>query len=137
MEKSYKLPATLQRDYYGKAYVIEEDGETLLKSYNTIVCKVVPGRGFVRLWGGYSDTTKRHINDFRRLFDLPALNKREWNALPVENDNGERYRVEFCNGFVNWKSAVTFDSWEAAEDYGESVAEAQSYRGVFYGIMEA
>ena len=137
MEKSYKLPATLQRDYYGKAHVIEKDGETLLQSYDTIVCKINRGGDFVRLWGGYSDTTKRHVNDFRRLFNLPGLNKKEWNALPVDGETGERYRVEFSNGFVNWKSAVVFDDWDTAEAYGESVVHEQAWRGVFYWIAEA
>ena len=83
------LRATTQRSYYGKAKVLtHEDGTLELQSYETIVCKVTPNGEFIRMWGGYSRTTANHINDFRKLCGLPALNKKAWEALPCEN--GER-----------------------------------------------
>lgn len=38
------------KSFYGKAKVIETDGETLLQSYDTIVCKIDKSGEFVRMW---------------------------------------------------------------------------------------
>ena len=64
--KYYNLPCfDSRKSFYGKAKVIEtEDGEKLLQSYNTIVCKVTAAGEFVRMWSGESMTTMRHINSF-------------------------------------------------------------------------
>jgi len=126
----YNLSATRQKSYYGKAKVIEENGKTSLVSYSTKVCEIENGR-FVRLWGGYSRTTANHINDFRRLYGLPTLSKKEWEALPC--DNGERYKVEFSNGFVSWSADVTFDNYEDAEAFAEDVNAKRNY-SLCYGV---
>lgn len=121
-----RLEATRQKSYYGKAGVITEGNVRKLRSYETIVCEYNTETGeFVRLWGGYSRTTANHVNDFRRLFGLPALSKREWEALPCANE--ERYKVEFSNGFVNWIAGATFDSMEAAWEFAEKVMEERNY----------
>lgn len=39
------------KSFYGKARVIEkENGEKVLQSYNTEVCKITSGGEFVRMW---------------------------------------------------------------------------------------
>lgn len=133
MMKESKLKATTQRDYYGKAIVITdtESGEILLKSYQTIVCKMTAGGDFVRMWGGYSRTTANHINDFRRLFGLAPVNKREWDAMPCESP--ERYRVEMTNAFSGRSSFVgpVFDDESDAYDFAESLYERDGYSGRF------
>lgn len=58
------------KSFYGKAKVIEKDGETLLQSYDTIVCKIDKSGEFVRMWEGYSATTMRHINAFIEMFGI-------------------------------------------------------------------
>lgn len=58
------------KSFYGKAKVIEKDGETLLQSYDTIVCKIDKSGEFVRMWEGYSATTMRHINAFIKMFGI-------------------------------------------------------------------
>lgn len=125
------LKATTQRSYYGKAAVIDnEDGTKALRSYETIVCTLDPETGkFTRLWGGWSRTTSRHVNDFRRLFGLPALSKKEWESLPVSGPTatGERYKVAFTNGFVSWVANTIFDSASAAWDFAEKVMETRNY----------
>lgn len=50
------------KSFYGKANIIEENGEVILQSYDTFVCMINKRGAFVRLWGGYSATTMRHIN---------------------------------------------------------------------------
>lgn len=140
----FKLDATTQKSYYGKAVVIKDGDINLdpmaaarLRSYDTIVCEYNPRTGeFTRLWGGYSRTTANHINDFRRLYGLPALNKKAWESLPVKGGSGERYKVEFSNGFVNWTAGAVFDDFSAADSFGESVAEARNWR-VSYCVVEA
>ena len=127
--KSEKLQATLQADYYGKAHILTfADGTKALKSYETTVCMITPAGDFIRLWGGYSNTTKRHINDFRRLFDLPALNKAEWCALPVAGGSEDRYGVEFSNGFTSWTAGVQFDNYGDALQFAEDTCERSGWR---------
>lgn len=135
MNTSYNLIPTRQKSYYGKAKVIEGGGVYSLQSYETIVCRFDVNGGFVRLWGGWSATTAKHVNDFRNLFGLPALSKREWEALPVENGSGERYKVEFSNGFTSWIASTTFDSYDSADAFGESIAAARDWR-VGYAVCE-
>ncbi len=82
----FNLTATCQKSFYGKAIVIEDQsGIVYLRSYNTIVRCINKDGKFIRLWSGYSDTTKRHINDFCKFYNLPGFNKKEWLQLEVEN----------------------------------------------------
>ena len=64
------------KSFYGKAKVIKRDGETVLQSYSTEVCKINASGEFVRLWGGYSVTTMRHINAFIEMFGIPGGGKK-------------------------------------------------------------
>ena len=81
--KIYELEPTYGRkSFYGKAKVIEKDnGETVLLSYNTEVCKITESGEFIRLWGGYSATTMRHVNSFVQLFDIAGGGKAWRNNL--------------------------------------------------------
>lgn len=120
--KIYNLNATLQKSYYGKAKVIYNDnGSVSLKSYDTIVCTIKDGN-FVKLWDGYSATTMKHINDFRMMFNLPTLNKKEWDKLSEENGNVvERYKIEVSNGIASHIGTATFDSYEQAIEIAEKM----------------
>lgn len=84
--KIYDLPCfDSRRSFYGKAHVIEKDnGEKVLQSYNTEVCRVTPSGEFVRMWAGWSVTTGRHINSFLVFLGLPGGGKAWWEAQPVE-----------------------------------------------------
>lgn len=120
--KIENLNATLQKSYYGKAQVIyNDDGSVSLKSYDTIVCMIKDGN-FVKLWDGYSATTMKHINDFRMMFNLSTLNKKEWDKLSEENGNiVERYKIEVSNGFTNHIGTATFDSYAQAIEVAEKM----------------
>jgi hypothetical protein len=85
--KMYELqPNDSRKRFYGKARVIEKDnGEKVLLSYNTEVCKITPDGAFVRLWDGYSATTMRHVNSFLELFNIDGGGKKWWDNIPVEN----------------------------------------------------
>lgn len=41
------------KSFYGKAKIIEtENGEKVLQSYNTFVCRITAAGRFIRMWGG-------------------------------------------------------------------------------------
>lgn len=76
-----------RKSFYGKAKVIEEDnGEKVLQSYNTRVCRITSGGEFVRMWSGSSSTTIRHINSFLQLYDISGGGKAWWDMQPVETE---------------------------------------------------
>ena len=58
-----------RKSFYGKAKVIEHDNGTVqLRSYDTIVCEIVGGV-FRMLWEGKTQTTSRHIKEFKQQFN--------------------------------------------------------------------
>lgn len=83
--RTYELtPTDRRKSFYGKARVIEKDnGEKVLQSYNTEVCKITSGGEFVRMWGGYSATTMRHVNSFLDCFGIPGGGKAWWDAQAI------------------------------------------------------
>lgn len=83
----YELPniGDRRKSFYGKAKIIEKDnGEKVLQSYDTEVCKITCSGEFVRMWGGYS-TTMRHINSFLQFFGIVGGGKSWWDAQTVNN----------------------------------------------------
>ena len=57
-----------RKSFYGKAKVIVlDDGTIQLQSYNTIVGKIRGGK-YYQLWDGKSQTTTRHIKEFKKQF---------------------------------------------------------------------
>lgn len=131
--KEYKLTATTQKSYYGKAVVIERSGKTQLKSYSTIVCEVDPDGNFYKLWNGYSRTTMNHINDFRRLFSLAPLYKKEWDKLPCESTR--KYKLTFNNIFRSWNCTTIFDNALDAHNYGCELCDRNNHR-IQYSVSE-
>ena len=56
-----------RKSFYGKAKVlIHDDGTIQLQSYNTIVCEIDAENNFNMLWDDKSNTTSRHINEFKK-----------------------------------------------------------------------
>ena len=72
-----------QKDFYGKANVIVEGGQTKLKSYSTIVA--VKEGNKVKVKGWYSKTTAIHINEFLRQNGASSLSKKEMELEPIIN----------------------------------------------------
>lgn len=68
--------------HYGEN-AVEVDG--MLISCGTPVARVVADGSFHRLWDGWSATTGRHINAFRRAHGLGKISKSEWLKMEVEN----------------------------------------------------
>ena len=75
----FDLPATTQKNYYGKAKVIQTEKAKYLLSYNTIICRLSSGGEFRKIWDDWSRTTAKHINDFMRFTHFNnGFNKKEW-----------------------------------------------------------
>ena len=73
--RKFALPVMVghEKSFYGKAVVTEYDnGEKVLQSYQTDVCKITAEGAFVRLWDGESVTTMRHVNSFLCFYGLPG-----------------------------------------------------------------
>ena len=69
----------------GRALIIPDGNKLILRSYYTDVCRYNPKTDtFEKTWNGFSVTTLKHINIFRRFLALNTLSKREWIELKVE-----------------------------------------------------
>ena len=68
----YNLRASYdnRKEFYGKAVVVERDGVTTLRSYQTDVAYIREGKAVVR--GTYSPTTLRHIKEFLKQHGFKA-----------------------------------------------------------------
>ena len=58
-----------------------ENGDAILTSYYTDVA-IIAGGHFFKTWAGYSATTLKHVNDFRKIYGFAPLNKKEWIMMP-------------------------------------------------------
>ena len=80
-EKSSKKAYSLD-GFGGRAIIIPNGDTVILKSYYTEVCSYnIKTDKFTKLWNGFSVTTLKHINLFRRFLALDTLSKREWIEL--------------------------------------------------------
>ena len=92
MEKYYLMPCAWQnqKSFGCKAVVeVRDDGTKVLYSYATKIAKIT-GESFVRLCDHdkkcSSQTTMKHIVAFCVHNGLPAITKKEWNAMPRLKD---------------------------------------------------
>ena len=82
---------TNQKSFYGKARVtVSYNGDGMglvLDSYDTQVLIVKIEKGGMphvqRLWGGYSATTMRHVNELLMQEGFPKLSARAWRSMEV------------------------------------------------------
>lgn len=74
--KRYELiPHDGRKSFYGKAIVeVDKDGTETLYSYNTPIIKRLASGELVKLWGGWSATTGRHIAAFCGLNKAEYMN---------------------------------------------------------------
>ena len=75
------VPKDSHKSFYGKALIKElANRDKVLQSYDTDICVKKQDGTIIRLWGGWSATTGRHIASFC------SLNKKQWMALPYNNN---------------------------------------------------
>lgn len=78
-ENAYSLEG-----FGGRALIIPDGNKLILRSYYTDVCEFdLKTEKFTKTWNGFSVTTLKHINIFRRFLALNTLSKREWIELEV------------------------------------------------------
>ena len=128
------LKATTQKSYYGKAHYYEYENVIFLRSYETTVCRIIDGK-FERLWSGFSKTTLAHVNDFRKLYGMSPLNKKDWLSLPC---SGEKWKVTAINILGNpTRFQQIFASYDEAENFVEKLRERNPHYLGYYDIEEA
>lgn len=123
MEKKL-MPASFQsnKSFYGKAHVREENGEVILRSYNTDVCKIDSKGNFRKLWNGYSKTTLSHVIAFCDEYGIACDGtKKWWTGLQNEGGKSEQYVVIQTNGLFEHKTQVVFDDYYDAEEYANTL----------------
>lgn len=70
------------KSFYRKAIVYSRGDVHILHSYDTPVA-IVTGGKLYRTWGGYSQQTMRHVNDFSVQYGTGETGKAWWDKLPV------------------------------------------------------
>ena len=84
---------TNQKSFYRKAMVTvtyyDDCMYLVLQSYDTNVAMVKISKGGMphvqKLWGGYSATTMRHVNELLAQEGIPKLSARVWRYMKVGN----------------------------------------------------
>ena len=83
MKRFTLQPTDARKSFYGKCEVTEHDnGDSELRSYDTIVCRIRKGK-FERLWKGYSHTTMRHVNAYIEHYGITGGGKKWWDNMEV------------------------------------------------------
>lgn len=79
MTKEYELRAKhdSRNSFYGKTVVKENEDSKELYSYNTLVSRIDLKKGVAKIFGCYSTTTGRHINEFLRQEGFRTATKEE------------------------------------------------------------
>lgn len=76
--KTFELtPINGRKSFNGGAVVIEENGVSRLKSYNTIVAEYNHQTNEMNVKGYYSATTLTHINAFLSYFGFDTCTKQQ------------------------------------------------------------
>lgn len=63
--------------------------EVKIYSYQTLVAVVKNGKLY-RIWGGYSSTTMRHINQILATLDMPKISKKRMGGIAMRL-NGQSF----------------------------------------------
>lgn len=64
-----------RKSFYGKAKIVIYNNIIDLISYNTIVARIEDGK--IKVFGWYSQTTARHINEFLKQNGFKSMTKKE------------------------------------------------------------
>jgi len=82
VKEELKVNFDSAKSFYKKAFLIHKGDLTILKSYNTNVAEYNHNTNKIKVFGWYSKTTGRHINEFLQLYGFDKVTKREmenWN----------------------------------------------------------
>lgn len=65
---------------------------TCISNHTIRLYAVLLAESSKKFWDGYSNTTKNHVNDFRKANNMDMLSKKDWESLSVEDDT-----VSYCD----------------------------------------
>lgn len=77
MEKELITKKDSRSSFYGKATLVHNGDITELKSYNTIVAEYNHKTNKIKVFGWFSSTTARHINEFLQYYGFNKVTKKE------------------------------------------------------------
>jgi hypothetical protein len=77
----------LRYSFYKKAILKEENNKIVLKSYNTDVAEYDQTTNSLKVFGWFSMTTARHINEFLQQMGFDKLTKSEMMEKPLIKGN--------------------------------------------------
>lgn len=78
MEKIELVPVfSKQKNFHGKAYIIEISNETNLYSYDILVAKIIKDCNTAEVYSIDSDSTLRHVKEFLIQAGYPVTNKKQ------------------------------------------------------------
>ena len=78
MEKIELIPIfSKQKNFHGKAYIIEIGNETNLYSYDILVARIIKYCNTAEVYNIDSDSTLRHVKEFLIQAGYPATNKKQ------------------------------------------------------------
>lgn len=90
MKNFFELSARYdaRASFYGKAHVIINDDNSLtLRSYETDILTIDESkRTFTKLYGEYSHTTNRHIQEFAKQYHLPITKWSDFDKLEMNKE---------------------------------------------------
>lgn len=70
-----------------RAIILDTGDSVILRSYYTDVCEIEKSTlKFTKLWSGFSNTTLKHINLFRKRYNLDTISKYDWVMLKAYNE---------------------------------------------------
>ena len=92
VSREYKLTPQYdsKKSFYGKAKVRNENGKTILRSYDTDVAVIENGKP--KVYGTYSSTTLKHIKEFLKQKGFKAETKEQ-----ILKDYGKEEKEETSN----------------------------------------
>ena len=89
------MPNDSHKSFYKKAICyVAEDGSQYLRSYDTIIAKMVNGKVIERYWDaevGMQNTTLRHIRAWCNMC------KKEFMAIPYKDSPDVKIELEYIN----------------------------------------
>ena len=83
--RTYELPCyDSRKSFYGKARCVWQVNKgTTLHSYSTDICTVTDDGCLIKHDPVATATTRRHIRSFLQHMNLPVLDNRAWDKLPL------------------------------------------------------
>jgi len=121
--RMFDLPAegTGRQSFYGKAKIVEDGNTATLYSYNTPVARIVDGVFEELDYAPHSQTTSRHIKQFKKFYDIEASTDTSGKYVKASNE----YHTEVVNGHeIEYYNEVPEVAYECAEIIAKEIEKS-------------